>query len=141
MINSVSLVGRNTRDIEIKQTQGGQAIASFSIAVDRGMSKAKKEEAEQQGKQTVDFINIVCFGNTAEYVSKYLKKGKLIAVEGKINTGSYTNKEGQKVYTTDILANNIQILEWDNDNSSNNNNTDDLVKGFHKVETTEDLPF
>lgn len=137
MINSVIINGRNVRDIELKYTQGGLSIANFTIACDRGMSKAKKEEATAQGKPVTDFINVVCFSHTAEYVANYLKKGKLVSVEGRLTTGSYENKEGQKVYTTEVLANNIDIMEFEN---SNNQSSEQVNDDFHPVENSE-IPF
>lgn len=103
-MNLVMLLGRLTKDPDIRFTQGdqGKMIASFTLAVDR---KYKKE-----GQPTADFLSVKAFGKTAEIVEHYCHKGKQIAVTGEIQTGSYTNKEGKKVYTTDIMANQIQLL-------------------------------
>lgn len=135
-MNSVNLIGRNVRDVELKHTQGGMAISTFTIAVDRGLSKDKKQEAITQGNPVADFLKVVCFNHTAEFVAKYLAKGKLVSVEGKIQTGSYTNKENQKIYTTDIMANNVQVLEWENKEASQ-------IEGFNDVDSSDmgDIPF
>lgn len=107
-MNKVILMGRLTRDPNISYAQSGEhmAIARFTLAVDRRM---KRQETENQ--QTADFIGCICFGKQAEFVEKYLRQGIKIAVTGRIQTGSYTNKEGQKVYTTDVLLDDIEFAE------------------------------
>ena len=105
-MNKVILMGRITRDPEVRYAQNGDkqmAIARFSLAVDR---KVKAE-----GQQSADFINCVAFGKIGEFVEKYLVKGTKIALTGRIQTGSYTNKDNQKVYTTDIVAEEIEFAE------------------------------
>ena len=97
-INVVVLVGRLTREADMR-SKDDKAIAKFSLAVNR----MKKDEA--------DFINCTAFGKTAEVVEKYTRKGSRVAVRGKIQTGSYTNKEGQKVYTTDVIVDDLQLLD------------------------------
>lgn len=97
-INVVVLVGRLTRDADMR-SKDDKTIAKFSLAVNR----MKKDEA--------DFINCTAFGKTAEIVEKYTRKGSRVAVRGKIQTGSYTNKEGQKVYTTDVIVDDLQLLD------------------------------
>ncbi len=105
MLNNVVLIGRLTRDPEIRYAPSTQmAIASFSIAIDR----YSKPGAEKQ----TDFPRITVFGKQAENCEKFLSKGRLVAIQGRIQTGSYTNKDGNKVYTTDVVANNVQFLEW-----------------------------
>ena len=103
-MNLVMLLGRLTKDPEIRYSQGDQGteVASFTLAVDR---KVKRD-----GQPTADFINCKAFGKTAEIVRLYTQKGKQVAVTGEIQTGSYTNKEGRKVYTTDIICNQVQLL-------------------------------
>ncbi len=95
MLNQVILMGRLTKDIEVRYAQGSDlAIGRFSLAVDRDYQK--------QGEERVtDFINCVCFGNTAEFINRYFRKGSMIAVIGSIQTGSY-DKDGQKVYFTEV---------------------------------------
>ena len=96
-MNKVILLGRLTRDAEIRQTQGAEpmTIARYTLAVDR---KFKRE-----GEQTADFINCVAFGKNAEFAEKYLRQGTKIAIEGRLQTGSYTKQDGTKVYTTDVV--------------------------------------
>lgn len=105
-MNSVQLVGRLTRDPEVRYTDGGTSIARFNIACDRRFSR--------DGDSTADFISCVAFGKTAEFMEKYFFKGKKIGLNGRIQTGSYTNKDGQKVYTTDVIAENVEFVESKN---------------------------
>ena len=102
-MNSVQLIGRLTRDPEIRYTDGGASIARFGLAVDRRF--------KQENGADADFINIVSFGKTAEFIEKYFHKGMKIALNGRIQTGSYTDKDGKKVYTTDIVAENVEFCE------------------------------
>ena len=108
-MNKVILMGRLTRDPEVRYSQGesAMAIARFSIAVDR------RRQNNADG-QTADFINIVAFGRLGEFAEKYLHKGTKVALSGRIQTGSYTNKDGVKVYTTDIIAEDIEFAESKN---------------------------
>lgn len=96
-MNRVCLIGRLTRDVELRYSSGETpiAIARWSVAVDRG----RKDQ-----QQAADFINCLAFGRTAEFAEKWFRKGLRIGLEGRIQTGSYTNKEGRKVYTTDVVA-------------------------------------
>lgn len=99
MLNHVVLMGRLTRDVEVRysQSQNGEiAVGRFAIAVDRYTNSGDENKA--------DFINCVAFGKTAEFISKYFGKGNMLAVIGRITTGSYTNKDGVKVYTTDVVV-------------------------------------
>ena len=107
-MNKVILVGRLTRDPNVSYTQGAEpmCVARFTTAVDRRM---RREAANAE--QTADFISCVAFGRQGEFVEKYLKQGTKIVLEGRIQTGSYTNKEGAKVYTTDVVAENIEFAE------------------------------
>ena len=108
-MNKVILMGRLTRDPEVRYAQGenAMAIARFSLAVDR------RRQNNADG-QTADFINIVAFGRLGEFAEKYLHKGTKVALSGRIQTGSYTNKDGVKVYTTDIIAEDIEFAESKN---------------------------
>ena len=103
-MNSVALIGRLTRDPEIRYTGDQMAIATFSIAIDR--------PPRRDGTKETDFPRITVFGRQAENWEKYLKKGRMVGVTGRIQTGSYTNKNGDKVYTTDIVADRVEFLEW-----------------------------
>ncbi|MBE5851079.1 MAG: single-stranded DNA-binding protein [Lachnospiraceae bacterium] len=108
-MNKVILVGRLTRDPEVRYSSGDQAmaIARYSLAVDR---RGRRDSAAGD-QQTADFINIVAFGRDGEFAEKYLRKGMRILVEGHIQTGSYTNKDGQKVYTTDVVVERHEFVE------------------------------
>lgn len=115
-MNKVILMGRLTRDPEVRYTQGEQpmAIARYSLAVDRRFARNN-----QEGQQTADFISCVAFGKNGEFAEKYLHKGTKIAVEGRIQTGSYTNKDGVKVYTTDVVVESQEFAERKNAQSGN----------------------
>lgn len=105
-MNKAILIGRLTRDPEVRYSQGkdGQmAIARYTLAVDRRF--------EREGEPDADFISCVAFGKLGEFAEKYLKKGTKIAVTGRIQTGSYTNKDGQKVYTTDVVVEESEFAE------------------------------
>lgn len=104
-MNKVILMGRLTRDPEVRYSQGENslAIARYSLAVDRRFKRP--------GEPDADFINCVTFGKSAEFAEKYLKQGTKIAVTGRIQTGSYTNKDGQKVYTTDVIVEEQEFAE------------------------------
>lgn len=112
-MNKVILMGRITRDAEIRYTQGEKstAIARFSLAVDRRFKKDNDE-------QNTDFISCIAFGKIAEFLEKFGRKGTKFVVEGRIQTGSYNNKDGQKVYTTDVVVENIEFAESKNSSGS-----------------------
>lgn len=105
-MNSVVLIGRLTRDPDVRYTQGQSpmCIARFTLAVDR---RAKQKD----GQPTADFISCIAFGKTAESAQKYLLKGTKVGASGRIQTGSYTNKDGQKVYTTDVVVESWEFVE------------------------------
>ena len=138
-MNKVILMGRLTRDPEVRMS-GDTAVARFSLAVDRRFKK--------DGEQTADFINCVAFGKTGEFIEKYGRKGTKFVVEGRIQTGSYTNKDGQKVYTTDVVVEQVEFAESKasvdgnatNNTSNSNTPTDtsfmDIPDGID-----EELPF
>jgi single-strand DNA-binding protein len=109
-MNNVSLIGRLTRDPELRYTQSGIAVVRFNIAVDRRMSKQRKREAEAANQQTADFINCTAWRQTAELIANYFKKGNRIGVTGRIQTGSY-EKDGQTIYTTDVIADSVDFIE------------------------------
>lgn len=112
-----------TKDVEIRNA-GSTLVARYTLAVDR---KFKRE-----GEQTADFIPCVVFGKNAEFAEKYLTKGKKIAVVGRIQTGSYTNQSGQKVYTTDVIVEEQEFVESkasENTNSSDNSKSKEVYKG------------
>lgn len=97
-MNNVVLIGRLTKDPEVRFTESGMAIANFTLAVNR------------MAKDEADFIRIVAFNKTAELAERFLNKGKQVAIQGRIQTGSYKNKEGQTVFTTDIIADRIEFI-------------------------------
>ena len=109
-MNRVILMGRLTRDPEVRYSQGerSMAIARYTLAVDRRGRRNQDSSAEQQ---TADFINCVAFDRAAEFAEKYFRQGLKVIVTGRIQTGSYTNKEGQKVYTTDVVVEDQEFAE------------------------------
>ena len=154
-MNKVFLVGRLTRDPELRYTASNLATMRTAIAVDRQFVR----EGEERG---ADFINLVAFGNRAETMKKYLTKGSQIAVDGRIQTGSYDGQDGKKVYTTDVIVENFQFLDTkgsrpvsDEDSSSDvtpydfsgddttSNSSDDPFADFGaKIEVSDsELPF
>ena len=106
-MNKVILMGRLTRDPDIRYTQGenSMAVARYTLAVDR------RRAANADGQREADFISCVAFGRQAEFAERYLHQGTKIAATGRIQTGSYTNKDGQKVYTTDVVAEDLEFAE------------------------------
>lgn len=137
-MNKVILIGRLTRDPEIRYTQGenSMAVARFTLTVDRRFKR--------DNQPTADFISCICFRKTAEFVEKYCKKGTKLAVDGSWQTGSYTNKDGNKVYTNDCLVDNCEFAEskataeqnQKNDNKSGNNDFMNIPDGVE-----DGLPF
>lgn len=113
MINNVTLVGRLTKDPDLKYTGNGTAVATFTLAVNRNFTN-------QSGEREADFINCVIWRKPAETLANYAKKGVLIGVTGRIQTRSYENQQGQKVYVTEVIADNFQLLESKKADSSQN---------------------
>lgn len=113
MINNVTLVGRLTKDPDLKYTGNGTAVATFTLAVNRNFTN-------QSGEREADFINCVIWRKPAETLANYAKKGVLIGVTGRIQTRSYDNQQGQKVYATEVIADNFQLLESKKADSSQN---------------------
>ena len=115
-MNSVILVGRLARDPELRYTAGSQTpMATFTLAVDRPYARREEDAV------TADFLRIVVYGKQAENVSAYLSKGRQAAVQGRIQTGSYTRQDGQKVYTTDIIAERVEFIGGRSDNANSGN--------------------
>lgn len=149
-MNSVILVGRLTRKPELRYSNSGNqtAIARFSLAVDRPFSRDQE--------RTADFINIVVFGKQAENCERYLDKGRQVAVQGRIQTGSYKTQEGETRYTTDVVADRVEFLSSGNNTQQNNgeartpaalapqpygaSNDQGIPEGFAAV-SDEDIPF
>ena len=146
-MNKVVLIGRLARDPEVRYSQNdtSMAIARFSLAVDR------RRSANSQDGQSADFISCVAFGRTAEFIEKYFTKGRRIGVYGHIQTGSYTNKEGAKVYTTDVVVDEAEFVESRGDNTASDsgftapaqNQAAPAGDGFMNIPDgiDEDLPF
>lgn len=136
-MNQVALIGRLTREPEVRYTSSTQmAVARFSIAIDRPVKSG--------GKKQTDFPNIVVFGKQAENCERFLGKGRLVGIQGRIQTGSYTGKDGAKVYTTDVIANNVEFLDWkeserQKEERQNAPEPEGLPEGFEALE--EDIPF
>lgn len=148
-MNNVVLIGRLTRDPELRYIpNSGNAVSTFTLAVDKNLSRDKKQELESKNQPTADFIRIVVWGKQAENCANYLAKGRLIAVNGRIQTGSYDDKDGKRVYTSDVVANNVEFLEWgdsaNKSESSNQFNQSDSgysgIEGFHPTDN-DDIPF
>ena len=138
-MNKCVLMGRLTRDPEVRMS-GDTAVARFSLAIDRRFKK--------DGEQTADFISCVAFGKTGEFIEKYGRKGTKFVVEGRIQTGSYTNKDGQKVYTTDVVVEQVEFAE--SKASADGNTTNNTANSNEPTDTSfmdipdsidEELPF
>lgn len=115
MLNRTVLVGRLTKDPELRSTPNGVNVGTFTLAVNRTFTNA-------QGEREADFINVVVFKKQAENVKNYLSKGSLAGVDGRLQTRSYDNKDGQRVFVTEVVADNVQFLEPKNNNQQQNNN-------------------
>ena len=137
-MNKVIIIGRFTRDPEIKYSTGENATATarFSLAVNRRFKN-------KEGNYDADFINCVAFGKTAEFIEKYFTKGMAIGITGRIQTGSYTNKEGQKVYTTDVVVEETEFVESKNKGASDNvpNNNANSNSDFEETISDDKMPF
>lgn len=144
-MNKVILMGRLTRDPDVRYSQGDNAtcIARYTLAVDR------RNTRNQEGQQNADFISVIAFGKAGEFVEKYFHKGTKVVVSGRLQTGSYTNKDGQTVYTTDVVAEEQEFAESKN----NSGNSDGFQSGSNRPKAAgdgfmnipegidEDLPF
>lgn len=114
MVNNVVLIGRITRDIEMNMSNSGTEVCRFTLAVNRNRKNAN-------GEYEADFINCVAFGQTARFMSQFIRKGYQVSVTGRIQTGRYENQQGQTVYTTDVIVDSLNNLEPRRDNSYGNN--------------------
>lgn len=136
-MNRVILSGRLVRDPEVRYSQGStpMAVAKFTLAVDRRFKK--------EGEQSADFINCVAFGKVAETIEKYVHQGNKIIVEGRWQTGSYTNKDGVKVYTNDCMVENIEFCESRSSQQSNSQHAPNGDMGFMNIPDgiSDELPF
>lgn len=132
-MNSVALVGRLTKNPIVTYTQGGSSITKFSIAVDRRF--------KADGQPSADFINVVVFGKTGEFVEKWFHKGDPISITGRIQTGSYTKQDGTKVYTTDVIAESAEFVPGKPQNQSQE--PEQVNEGFMQINAEDEagLPF
>lgn len=146
MLNRVVLIGRPVRDPELRYTPAGVAVTQFTLAVDRPFTS-------QGGEKEADFIPVVTWRQLAETCANYLRKGRLAAVEGRIQIRNYENNEGKRVYVTEIIADNVRFLESGNNNRRsseeepdeprrNNSNRDPFQDDGKPIDlSTDDLPF
>lgn len=133
MINNVTLIGRMTKDTDLRYTQSGKAVATFTLAVNRNFTNA-------QGEREADFIMCTAWDKTAELLAKYTNKGSLVGVEGRIQTRNYENNQGQRVYVTEVVANNVQFLDSKNDKSQSRQEQQQQEQGqFNQQNDSRDL--
>ena len=136
-MNKVILIGRCTRDPEVRYSQGenATAVARYTLAVDR--------QFKRDGDQSADFITCIAFGKRGEFAEKYLRKGTKIAVVGRIQTGSYTNKDGNKVYTTDVVVDEHEFVESKASQQNGGDSAPVSSDGFTSIPDgiDEELPF
>ena len=121
-VNHVTLVGRLVRDVELRKTNSNTSVCSFTVAVDR------RFKSTQPGGQDADFISCIAWRQSADFLAKYGSKGAIVSVEGRIQTRSYDNASGQKVYVTEVVADSVQLI-------SNRNNTGDSVPANNQTFT------
>ena len=134
-MNNWTGIGRLTREPEVRYISESQtAVATFTIAIDRPTGAGKEKKT--------DFPRITVFGRQAENCERFLAKGRLVGIQGSIQTGSYTDKDGKTVYTTDVVANRVEFLEWGEktEQSGNQSELDEIPEGFSAM-PDDDLPF
>ena len=131
MINRVVLVGRLTKDPNFMENQ--VAVANFTVAVNRTFKN-------KNGEQEADFINVVTFRKQAENVNNYLSKGSLVGIDGRVQTRNYENKEGQRIFVTEVVADSVQFLEPKNSNKQNNQHDNPFNNSSEDIDD-RDLPF
>ena len=130
-MNNVILIGRLVREPELRYTSGSQmAVCRFTLAIDRRVKQGEEKKT--------DFPNIICFGKTAENCEKFLAKGRKVAVQGRLQTGSY-EKDGVKHYTTDVIADNVEFLEWGEKTGEVTKDSASVPEGFEALD--ESIPF
>lgn len=143
MINRVVLTGRLTRDVDLRYTQGGSAVATFNLAVDRRFTN-------QQGEREADFVSCVIWRKSAENFANFFHKGSLVGIEGRIQTRNYENKQGQRVYVTEVIVDNFSFLEPKSstgngsyqNNRPQNNTSDPFANNGKPIDIQDDqLPF
>jgi len=131
-MNKAILIGRLTKDVDLRFTASGKAVATFSLAVNRPFSKEKE----------ADFFNIVVWGKSAENCANYLTKGRLVGIEGRLQSRSYL-KDDEKRYVTEIVADRVEFLEWENKTKKDTNaqNSEINISEFEAMDDDEDIPF
>lgn len=142
-MNSVILIGRLVRDPELKVVPAtGTSVVRFTLAIDKDLTREKKQEFTNSGKPTADFIRVVVWGKQADNCHNYLTKGKLVAVQGSIQTSSYRAQNGEMRYSTDVIANKVEFLEWGEKKPSRPSTRDDFDSfsgefedGFDDIDT------
>lgn len=133
MINNVVLVGRMTRDAELRYTPQNQAVATFSLAVNRNFKN-------QNGERDADFINCVIWRQQAENLANWAKKGALIGIIGRIQTRNYENQQGQRVYVTEVVADSFQLLEFNKQNNQGQSQSHNQQPDFGRNEAMQSSP-
>lgn len=134
-MNNVVLIGRLTKDPEVRYISESQTcVATFTLAIDRPTGAGKEKK--------IDFPRITVFGRQAENCERFLAKGRLVGIQGSIQTGSYTDKDGKTIYTTDVVANRVEFLEWGEKGEENvkSSQSSGIPEGFSAV-TDDELPF
>ena len=119
-MNVVNIMGRLVKNPEVRVTQTQMEVATFTVAVDRNLTRDKKEQAQANGMPTADFIRCIAFGRIAETIGKYIVKGNRITLNGHIQTGSYTDKDGRKVFTTDVIVDRFDFIDSVNSQQQQN---------------------
>ncbi len=143
-MNSVVLIGRLTKDPELNVVPAtGTSVAKFTLAIDKGLTREKKQEFQNSGRPTADFIRVVVWGKQGEACHNFLSKGKLVAVNGSIQSGSYKTQTGEMRYTTDVIASKVEFLEWgdkptQSQSSYQNNRNSDFASEFENNDFMED---
>lgn len=132
MLNRIIVMGRMTRDPELRRTGSGTAVASFTVAVDRDFKSLS-------GEKETDFIDVVAWRNTAEFVSKYFSKGRMAVVEGRLQIRDWTDKDGNKRRTAEIVADSVYFGDSKRDGGDTAQN--ELQGGFSEIEDDGNLPF
>lgn len=134
-MNNVVLIGRLTKDPEIRYTQSNIAVASFTLAIDRPVKSGEEKKT--------DFPRVICFGKTAELVEKYMSKGRQLGVQGRIQTGSYKKDDGSMVYTTDVIADRIEFIgsAKQSDAPASSDTPSEAPPAFAALDDDEDIPF
>ena len=132
-MNNVTIIGRLTKDPEVRYTADQMAVATFAVAIDRGKDKNGNDRG-------TDYPRVIVFGRQAENCERFLTKGRQVAIQGHIQTGSY-EKDGRKVYTTDVVADRVEFLEWgDRSQSSAQGSSAGIPEGFQAIDD-DDIPF